>query len=106
VVLVENLSQIDKLVKEENKLMVIDFSAEWCSPCKMIAPIFSDMSATEKYANIIFVKVDVDKAPDVAQKYKVMSMPTFVFVRKGAVVHRFSGANVELLRSTIDKFQQ
>ena len=66
----------------------------------MIAPLFDEMS--EEFSDsCIFVKVDVDEAPEISAEHKVMSMPTFLFIKNGKVVDRFSGASVEKLRQVI-----
>ena len=67
-----------------DKLVVIDFFAVWCGPCKMIAPKIEEMSAAMK--NVVFLKVDVDEAEDVAAEYEISAMPTFVFMKKKAKV--------------------
>lgn len=66
----------------------------------MIGPVFDAMAAT--HTSAVFLKVDVDELPDIAQRYKVMSMPTFLFLKNGKVVDRFSGASAEKLQETID----
>jgi thioredoxin 1 len=53
---------------------------------------------------VMFVKIDVDKLPEAAQKYGVLSLPTFVFIKGGKEVSRFSGANVAALKSTVQKY--
>lgn len=82
------------------KLFVIDFTATWCGPCKMIAPFFEEMSVEFGDA-CFFAKVDVDEGAEIAQAYSVMSMPTFLFIKDGKIVDRFSGASVEKLRQTV-----
>lgn len=82
------------------KLVVIDFFAEWCGPCKMIAPKLEEISSTMS-DKVVVLKVDVDECEDVAMAYKISSMPTFVFIKNGKPVHQFSGANESTLRSTI-----
>ena len=72
-----------------------------CGPCKMISPYFEQMASSKEFSNVVFVKLDVDETPDLAQRYEVSSMPTFVFLRKGKIVGRFSGASVQKLRDTI-----
>ena len=92
--------EFDSLLSMSNgKLVVVDFSASWCGPCKMIAPAFEELS--HEYADSVFCKIDVDNVPAIAQRYEVMAMPTFLFIKNGAVVDRFSGASVEKLRDTI-----
>ena len=79
----------------------MDFSASWCMPCKMIAPVFEAYSKDVDFKNTAFVKVDVDEATEIAMKYGVQAMPTFLFIKDGSVVNRFSGADAAKLRQTI-----
>ncbi|MXQ88434.1 hypothetical protein E5288_WYG006767 [Bos mutus] len=83
------------------KLVVVDFSATWCGPCKMIKPFFHSLS--EKYSNVVFLEVDVDDCQDVAAECEVKCMPTFQFFKKGQKVGEFSGANKEKLEATINE---
>ena len=81
------------------KLVIIDFSATWCGPCKMIAPIYSKLS--DMYPNALFLKVDVDENPQAAAKYQVSAMPTFLFIKGGDVVDKIQGANQDALESML-----
>mmetsp|Transcript_19468 Transcript_19468/g.22272 ORF Transcript_19468/g.22272 Transcript_19468/m.22272 type:complete len:157 (-) Transcript_19468:165-635(-) len=87
------------LIRAAGSLVVLDFWADWCGPCKMIAPVFSQLS--EEFDDVIFVKVDVDSNPNAAAKYSVSAMPTFLFLKNGDVVDRLMGANPERLRELI-----
>ncbi|XP_062039077.1 thioredoxin-like [Lepus europaeus] len=64
-----------------DKLVVVDFSATWCGPCKMIKPFFHALS--EKFNNVVFIEVDVDDCQDIAAECEVKCMPTFQFFKKG-----------------------
>lgn len=100
-------STFDNILKEsDGKLIVVDFSASWCMPCKMIAPMFDAMANSDEYRDVVFVKIDVDENPEISEKYQIMSMPTFLFIRDNEVVDRFSGASVEKLKETIDLLQK
>nr|XP_020646759.1 thioredoxin-like [Pogona vitticeps] len=88
-----------QLADNDGKLIVIDFSATWCGPCKMIKPFFH--SLVEKYPDVVFIEVDVDDAQDVAAHCDVKCMPTFQFYKNNEKVHEFSGANKEKLEETI-----
>ena len=73
-----------------NDLLLVDFWAEWCGPCKSMHPIFTRMA--KKYKRVRFARVNVDDAQDVAMKYEVQSIPTFIMFRNGEVVNRMVGA--------------
>nr|1M7T_A Chain A, Chimera of Human and E. coli thioredoxin [synthetic construct] len=73
-----------------DKLVVVDFSATWCGPCKMIKPFFHSLS--EKYSNVIFLEVDVDDAQDVAPKYGIRGIPTLLLFKNGEVAATKVGA--------------
>ncbi|XP_034266461.1 thioredoxin isoform X1 [Pantherophis guttatus] len=90
-----------ELTNAGTKLIVIDFSATWCGPCKMIKPFFHSM--VEKYPDVVFIEIDVDEAQDVASQCDVKCMPTFQFYKNNEKVHEFSGANKEKLEEAIKK---
>jgi len=75
------------------------FTAAWCGPCKMISPVFKQLS--DDNSSVAFVKVDVDDAADVAAENNIRSMPTFVSFVDGKEVSRFSGASSELLEQAV-----
>ncbi|KAJ8917391.1 hypothetical protein NQ315_002415, partial [Exocentrus adspersus] len=89
-----------KLGDAGDQLVVIDFFATWCGPCKMISPKLEELS--KEYTNILILKVDVDECEDIAMEYNISSMPTFVFIKNKAVVTTFSGANYDKLKQTIE----
>lgn len=71
---------------------VVDFSASWCGPCRMFGPVFEEVS---KDYDFNFVKLDVDKASDIAREYGVMSIPTIILFENGKEVKRFTGFMAE-----------
>ena len=95
-------AELDEILeKNKDKLIILDFTAKWCGPCKMIAPKFVEIS--EKYApNVVCVKIDVDVNPDSATAYEVGAMPTFIFLKKGQTVKTITGANAPKLIETIE----
>ena len=100
---ISSAEMFDRLVSEsEGKLIVVDFSASWCMPCKLIAPVFEEMSSADgEFAGVIFMKIDVDEVPELAERFQVQAMPTFLFIKANEEVDRFSGASVEKLKQTI-----
>lgn len=104
VVNLSNTNQYNNLVSNNpNNLIVIDFSAKWCGPCKRIAPLYNQISQNMK--NVVFCKVDVNDSPDLATKFGIRSMPTFVFIKGGKVITSFAGADVNKLQSTCQRLQ-
>jgi len=76
--------------KTKNKLFLVDFWAEWCGPCKSMHPIFSRMA--KKYKSVRFARVNVDNAQDIALRYGVQSIPTFIMFKNGEVANTMVGA--------------
>src|SRR3989338_2987124 len=85
-----NLSNFDAVVLQSSSPVLIDFWAPWCGPCKMMAPTIEAFA--HEHPEILVVKVNVDDAPDLAQRYNVLSIPTFMVMKGGAVVEQFAGA--------------
>ena len=77
-------------VRLKNKLLLVDFWAEWCGPCKTMHPIFSRMA--KKYNHVRFARVNVDKSQDLAMKFNVQSIPTFIMFKKGEIGQQMIGA--------------
>ncbi|XP_050225582.1 thioredoxin H2-like [Mercurialis annua] len=88
-------------MKESPQLMVIDFAASWCGPCKFMEPELIAMA--HKYTDVSFAKIDVDELPSVSQEFGVQAMPTFVLVKRGKEVDRVVGAKKDELIKKIVK---
>ncbi|RDY12083.1 Thioredoxin H2, partial [Mucuna pruriens] len=90
--------------KETNKLMVIDFTATWCGPCKYMEPVIEEFAA--KYTEVEFIKIDVDELMGVSQEFQVQAMPTFILIKKGKVIDKVVGARKEELEKLIEKHRK
>ncbi|KAG9455743.1 hypothetical protein H6P81_000251 [Aristolochia fimbriata] len=88
-------------IKETDQLMVIDFSATWCGPCRMMEPLLQQWAA--EHTEVVFVKLDVDELKDVACEWRADAMPTFVLVKKGKEIERIVGARKDELLYKIKK---
>ena len=81
----------DEQIGSSSVPVVVDFWAEWCGPCKMIAPILGEI-ATEQQGKVTIAKLNVDENPDLAMRFNVMSIPTLLVFDKGQVAKRLVGA--------------
>ncbi len=77
-------------VISENPIVLIDFFATWCGPCKMLAPVIEEL-AEEKMENVAICKVDVDEESELAGKYGIQSIPTIIVVKDGKAVRQAMG---------------
>ncbi|XP_010494264.1 PREDICTED: thioredoxin H3 [Camelina sativa] len=98
---VEEWTEKLKTASESKKLIVIDFTATWCPPCRFIAPIFAELA--KKHLNVVFFKVDVDELNTVAKDFDVQAMPTFIFMKEGVVVDTVVGAAKEEILAKLEK---
>ncbi|KAG0093630.1 hypothetical protein BGZ93_007053 [Podila epicladia] len=86
-----------------SRLVVVDFFATWCGPCKTLAPILDGLE--RKHTSTIFAKVDVDVAQDCSRSYSVTSMPTILFFKNKSEVGRVVGADVGKIQSYIKSYE-
>ena len=81
----------DEEINSSSTPILVDFWAEWCGPCKMIAPILEEI-ATEQQGKLTVAKLNVDDAPDIARRFGVMSIPTMILFDDGEPATRLVGA--------------
>ena len=85
-------------------IVVMDFYANWCGPCKRIAPAFEELAGTFK--NATFLKVNVDDSPDITEQFDVTVMPTFVFLMDGKLFQRVEGADLNQIITILENLSR
>ncbi|WCJ27862.1 Thioredoxin H9 [Euphorbia peplus] len=84
---------------KDDKMVIANFSATWCGPCRMIAPFYRELS--DKYPSLMFLLVDVDELSDFSSSWDIKATPTFFFLRDGQQVDKLVGANKPELQKKI-----
>ena len=82
-------NNFEEEVLNSDKTVLIDFYADWCGPCKMQSPVVDQIA--EERADVKVGKVNVDDNPELAEKYEIMSIPTLLVIKNGAVAKQFVG---------------
>jgi len=82
---------LDEVLVATQGLVMVDFWAEWCGPCRAIAPVLEEIAEASE-GRVTLMKVNIDENPGLAARYDVRSIPTILFVREGGVVDRVVGA--------------
>lgn len=86
---IKSMEQFEQEVKKEEGIVLIDFYATWCMPCKAMSPILEEIA--KEYEEVKVVKVDVDKNEELAIQHNVMSIPTILIMKNGEVIKTFVG---------------
>ncbi|HHT50481.1 MAG TPA: thioredoxin [Eubacteriaceae bacterium] len=89
-VLILNEDNFEQEVEKSSRLVVVDFWADWCGPCKMLGPIIDEI-ADENQEDAVIAKLNVDEERNLARKFRVMSIPSILFFKDGKEVDRMVG---------------
>ncbi|VFQ67184.1 unnamed protein product [Cuscuta campestris] len=102
VIAVHGQEELNKKLNAASKISrvaIIYFTATWCGPCRYMSPLYTSWAG--KYPNVVFLKVDIDEARDVAAKWNIGSVPTFIFIKNGIEVDKVIGASKNSLEKKI-----
>jgi thioredoxin 1 len=80
----------NEVLEQKDKLILVDFYADWCGPCRLTGPVIDELANELK--EVKFIKINVDENPQLAGQYSVFSIPTFLFFKNGQVVDQLVGA--------------
>jgi len=101
--LIVNTQNFDQEVIKSTQPVVVDVFATWCGPCKMMLPLFEELS--QEMHNYKFVKLNIDEERDLAIQYNISSIPTFLFFKDGKLVAKETGyINKDALKAKIESY--
>ncbi|EQB52415.1 thioredoxin [Colletotrichum gloeosporioides Cg-14] len=100
---IKSPAEFQKLLSS-SRIVVADFYADWCGPCKAIAPLYEQLSSSLSRKDVVtFVKIDVEAQKDIASTYNVTSLPTFMVFREGKAIEKVQGADPRKLQEVVKK---
>jgi thioredoxin 1 len=102
-IILDDINKWNELYESDN-LIVAYFTASWCGPCRLIAPVFESLQ--NKYQNIFFIKIDVDDMDELSFHMEISCMPTFIFLKNKEKKYILEGANEEKLHELVSMFNE
>lgn len=108
---INTLEELENIVKDDGEtshgksFIFIDFFADWCGPCRRIAPVIEKWAESEQYNHVLFTKVNIEEKEEITSKYEISSLPTFLIFEKGNLdnpVVKVFGAKQDVLMAQLD----
>jgi len=92
----------ERTVLDATSPVLVDFYADWCAPCKVMAPVLDDI-ARDRVGRLLVAKVDTDRAPELSQRYQIRGIPTLIGFQSGSEVDRIVGFDPDAIRKLVDE---
>jgi thioredoxin 1 len=103
VIYIESVDQYNNIISKQNQLIVVEFFASWCAPCKRIASLYEKLA--EKYDKVVFAKLDIDEHGGLPEVATVTAVPTFKFFKGGTrPIIEMVGANIEKVEALVKQY--
>ena len=100
-----NEEEFDEIINNSHKLVVVDFYAEWCMPCVMLAPVVEELAESKSMKEVKFTKINIEDNEELSRKYHISSIPCLVVFKNGKEVGRITGSQTaEVIEEKIKKF--
>ena len=96
--------EVEQEIEKSSNIILLDFYANWCGPCKRLTPILEEME--NEFQNATFIKINVDDLDELSEKYSIKCMPTIIFIKDKEIVHRIEGCKIEEIRNTLKKYSE
>lgn len=100
---IQNVAQWNEIIKNAgDSILIIKFSTSWCMPCKVIQPKYQKLADEYKNEQIVFMTIDIEEQPDIAEKFNITSMPTFLLIQNDSIKRMVVGADILSIKTGID----
>ena len=87
-----------------NQLIIIDFKAQWCAPCKTIKPYFDYLTLNYPSVNFIEIDIEDESTINITENFDIPKLPTFIYIKNGSICHTFTGINKEHIENAINDY--
>ncbi len=91
IVKIENKTQFESDVRNSDKLVIVDFWAPWCGPCRILGPNFEEASNMEELSDVAFAKINVDEVKEIAAEFQIRTIPTLILMKNGNAIQTHTG---------------